>query len=113
MKKIEVEDKLNTLKSIRSKFNRDKLGNERPFGNVAKQNRAKRKGYRGRDRRCQRAVAEQYPRKDFEITLGQNKIHRKRATDAMKKGLANAPRNGSRIKLGSYNGLDLYYTSFF
>ena len=112
LEKIEAEDKLNGLKSLRSKFNTDKLEMRDRLaklpGMIA--NKEKIIADTAEDVKTLKANAAN----EFEITLGKTKYtERTKAAEALKKGLVNAPRNGTRIKIGSFKGLDLYYSSAF
>lgn len=112
LEKIEAEDKLNGLKSLRSKFNTDKLEMRDRLaklpGMIA--NKEKIIADTAEDVKTLKANAAN----EFEITLGKTKYtERTKAAEALKKGLVNAPRNGTRIKIGTYKGLDLYYSSAF
>lgn len=112
LEKIEIEDKLNNLKSIRNKFNTDKLEMQDRLA-VLPSRIAKKEKIIADTAADVKTVQDNTP-KDFEITLGKTKYtERAKATEALKRGLANAPRNGTHIKIGSYRGLDLYYTSSF
>ena len=112
LEKIEIEDKLNKLKSIRSKFNTDKLEMQDRLATLPKRIAQKEKAVSttAADVKTIKGNATE----DFEITLGKTKYtERAKAAEALKKGLVKAPRNGSMLKIGAYRGLDLYYTSSF
>ncbi len=112
LEKIEIEDKLSNLKSIRNKFNTDKLEMQDRLAMLPSQI-AQRERIIADSSADAKTVAANTP-VDFEITIGKAKYtERTKAADALKKFLADAPRNGTRIKIGSYSGLDLYYTSSF
>jgi N12 class adenine-specific DNA methylase len=112
LEKIEIEDKLNNLKSIRNKFSTDKLEMKDRLALLPNMIAKKEKIIA--DTTADVKTVHDNTSKDFEITLGKNKyIERTKAAEALKKGLENAPRNGTRIKIGSYRGLDMYYTSSF
>ena len=112
LEKIEIEDRLNNLKSIRNKFNTDKLEMQDRLA-VLPNRIAKKEKVIADTTADAKTVTDNTP-KDFEITLGKTKYaERAKAAEALKRGLANAPRNGTHIKIGSYRGLDLYYTSSF
>ena len=112
LEKIEIEDRLNNLKSIRNKFNTDKLEMQDRLAVLP--NRIAKKEKAIADTTADAKTVTDNTPKDFEITLGKTKYaERAKAAEALKRGLANAPRNGTHIKIGSYRGLDLYYTSSF
>ena len=112
LEKIELEDILSNLKSIRNKFNTDKLDMQDRLARLPSQI-AQRERIIADTSADAKTVATNAPA-DFEITIGKTKYtERTKAADALKKILANAPRNGTRIKIGSYSGLDIYYTSSF
>ena len=112
LEKIEIEDKLNNLKSIRNKFSTDKLEMKDRLALLPNMIAKKEKIIA--DTTADVKTVHDNTSKDFEIALGKNKyIERTKATEALKKGLENVPRNGTRIKIGSYRGLDMYYTSSF
>ncbi len=112
LEKIEVEDKLNNLKSLRNKFNTDKLEMQDRLS--ALPNRIAQKERSVSNITADVKTVSENATKDFEITLGKTKYtERAKAAEALKKGIANAPHNGTRVKIGSYRGLDLYYSSSF
>lgn len=112
LEKIEIEDRLSNLKSLRNKFNTDKLEMQDRLA-VLPNEIAKKEKMIADTIADVKAVQDNTP-KDFEIILGKTKYtERVKAAEALKRGLANAPRNGTHIKIGSYKGLGLYYTSSF
>lgn len=112
LEKIEIEDKLSTLKSVRNKFNTDKLDMQDRLAALPERIAKMEKGIANTAADA-KTVADNTT-KDFEITLGKTKYtERAKAAEALQKGIANAPHNGTHIKIGTYRGLDLHYTSSF
>ena len=110
LEKIEVEDKLNKLKSLRNKFNIDKREMQDRLAllptKIAKLEQTV------TDTEADIATINANATKDFEMTVGKTKFtERAEAAKALEKTISKAPRNGARVLVGSYKGLELYYTS--
>lgn len=110
LEKIEVEDKLNKLKSLRNKFNTDKLDMKDRLARLPSTISKIEKNISDTEADIQTINANET--KDFEITFGKTKFtERAEAAKALEKTISKAPRNGTRVLIGSYKGLDVYYSS--
>ena len=110
IEKIEVEDKLNRLKSLRNKFNTDKLDMKDRLAILPSRISKIEKSISDTEADIKTITANET--KDFEITFGKTKFtERAEAAKALEKAVSKAPRNGTRVLLGSYRGLDVYYCS--
>ena len=110
LEKIEVEDKLNKLKSLRNKFNVDKREMQDRLAMLPTVMKNVERIIADTEADINTINANET--KDFEITFGKTKFtERAEAAKALEKAISKAPRNGSKILIGSYKGLDLYYTS--
>lgn len=109
LEKIEIEDKLNKLKSLRNKFNTDKLEMKDRLAMLP--NRMGKLEKTIADTKTDLQTIEAQP-KDFEITFGKTKFtERAEAAKALGKAVAQASRNGTRVLVGRYKGLEIYYSS--
>ncbi|MBO5700933.1 MAG: DEAD/DEAH box helicase family protein [Clostridia bacterium] len=110
LEKIEIEDKLNKLKSLRNKFNTDKLDMKDRLARLPATISKIEQTIADTEADIKTISANET--KDFEITFGKTKFtERAEAAKALEKAISKAPRNGSRVLVGSYKGLDLYYSS--
>ena len=110
LEKIEVEDKLNKLKSLRNKFNTDKLDMKDRLARLPSTISKIEKNIA--DTEADIKTINAHETKDFEITFGKTKFtERAEAAKALEKTISKAPRNGTRVLIGSYKGLDVYYSS--
>lgn len=110
LEKIEVEDKLNKLKSLRNKFNTDKLDMQDRMARLP--SLISKIEQTIVDTEADINTINSNVTKDFEITFGKTKFtERAEAAKALEKTISKAPRNGTRVLIGSYKGLDLYYSS--
>lgn len=110
LEKIEIEDKLNKLKSLRNKFNTDKLDMKDRLAILP--SRISKIEQTVADTEADIKTITANETKDFEITFGKTKFtERAEAAKALEKAVSKAPRNGTRVSIGSYKGLDLYYSS--
>ena len=110
IEKIEIEDKLNRLKSLRNKFNTDKLDMKDRLAILP--SRISKIEQTVSDTEADIKTISANETKDFEITFGKTKFtERAEAAKALEKTVSKAPRNGTRVLIGSYKGLDLYYSS--
>lgn len=110
IEKIEIEDKLNRLKSLRNKFNTDKLDMKDRLAILP--SRISKIEQTVADTEADIKTISANETKDFEITFGKTKFtERAEAAKALEKAVSKAPRNGTRVLIGSYKGLDLYYSS--
>jgi len=110
LEKIEVEDKLNKLKSLRNKFNTDKLEMKDRLSILPSRIRELETSIANMSADMETINAN--ATKDFEITFGKTKYtERAKAAEALDKVISKAPRNGTRTLIGSYRGLELYYSS--
>ena len=110
LEKIEVEDKLNKLKSIRNKFNTDKLEMKDRLAMLP--NRISKMEKTISNTKADIDTINANATKDFEMTFGKTKYtERAKAAETLEKAIKNAPRNGTSVLIGSYRGLDLNYSS--
>lgn len=110
LEKIEIEDRLNKLKSLRNKFNTDKLDMKDRLARLPSMISKIEQTIADTEADIKTISANET--KDFEITFGKTKFtERAEAAKALEKAISKAPRNGTRVLIGSYKGLDLYYTS--
>lgn len=110
LEKIEIEDKLNKLKSLRNKFNTDKLEMKDRLATLP--SRIKQLETSIANMQADLETINANDTKDFEITFGKTKYtERAKAAEALDKAISKAPRNGTRTLVGSYKGLELYYSS--
>jgi N12 class adenine-specific DNA methylase len=110
LEKIEVEDKISNLKTLRKKFNTDKLEMQERL--VTLPNRIRIKEKLITTTKADIKTIENNQTKDFEITLGKTKYtERAKAAEALERGISKIPKNGEFVKIGSYKGLDLFYCS--
>jgi len=110
LEKIEIEDKLNKLKSLRNKFNTDKLDMKDRLARLPSMISKIEQTIADTEADIKTISANET--KDFEITFGKTKFtERAEAAKALEKAISKAPRNGTRVLIGSYKGLELYYTS--
>lgn len=110
LEKIEIEDKLNKLKSLRNKFNTDKLEMKDRLSILP--SRIKQLETSIANMTADMETISANATNDFEITFGKTKYtERAKAAEALDKVISKAPRNGTRTLIGSYRGLELYYSS--
>lgn len=110
LEKIEVEDKLNKLKSLRNKFNIDKREMQDRLAILPK--RIAKIEQAVTDGEADIATINANGADGFEMLIGKTKLsERAEAAKALEKAISKAPRNGARVLIGSYKGLDLYYSS--
>lgn len=109
LEKIEVEDKLNKLKSLRNKFNTDKLEMQDRLAMLP--NRIGKLEKQIADTKADLETINASGA-EFELTVGKTKhTERAKAAEALEKAVSKAPRNGTRTLIGQYKGLELYYTA--
>lgn len=110
LEKIEVEDKLSKLKSLRNKFNTDKLEMRDRLATLP--NRISRLEQSVRDKKADIQTVIANSSEDFEITFGKIKYtDRTKAAAAFEKAISKIPKNGTNVLIGSCKGLDVYYSS--
>lgn len=110
LEKIEIEDKLNKLKSLRNKFNTDKLEMKDRLAMLP--NRIGKMEKNIANTKADIDIINANATKDFEITFGKTKYtERAKAAEALEKTIKNAPRNGTSVLIGKYKGLEVYYSS--
>ena len=110
LEKIEVEDKLSKLKSLRNKFNTDKLEMRDRLATLP--NRISRLEQSVMDKKADIQTVNANSSEDFEITFGKTKYtDRTKAAGALEKAISKIPKNGTNVLVGSCKGLDVYYSS--
>lgn len=110
LEKIEVEDKLSKLKSLRNKFNTDKLEMRDRLATLP--NRISRLEQSVMDKKADIQTVNANSSEDFEITFGKTKYtDRTKAAGALEKAISKIPKNGTNVLIGSCKGLDVYYSS--
>ena len=110
LEKIEVEDKLNKLKSLRAKFNTDKLEMQDRLAVLPSRISKLEKSIANTKTDINTINANATD--DFEITFGKTKFtERAEAAKALEKAVSKVSRNGTSVLIGSYRGLDVYYSS--
>ena len=110
LEKMDVEDKLGKLKHARNRFNSDKLDMQDRLAKLPTRIDTIR-----REANALKADADTVAKNasdDFKIKLyGKSFTERAAAAEHLEAVIAKVPKNGSFVKVGEYNGLDLMFSS--